>query len=102
LSPYEQLAVLAEEALTLADDDQLDELNAVLARGEALAATLPELPPPSARAALARAVATQERLSARLGSRLAASRAELDRVSRGREAASAYGGAAAPTLDRSA
>jgi hypothetical protein len=102
LSPYEQLAALAEEALALADDDQLDELNAVLARGEALAATLPQAPPPSARGALARTVASQERLSARLGNRLAATRAELDRVGRGREAASAYGAAPAPTLERSA
>jgi hypothetical protein len=102
MSPYEQLAELAERALTLAEADQLDELNEVLARGEALAATLPERPPPSARAPLARAVATQERLSAHLGSRLAATRSELARVGRSRDAASAYAGPPAATLERTA
>jgi len=102
LSPYERLADLAEEALTLAETDQLEELNEVLARGEALAAELPERPPPSARAALARAVTSQERLSARLGSRLAATRTELERVGAGREAAGAYAGTPTPTLERTA
>ncbi len=102
MSPYEQLADLAEQALALAEEDELDQLNEVLARGEALAATLPERPPPSARAALARAVASQERLSARLAVRLAATRSELQRVGRGREAASAYAGTPTPTLERQA
>lgn len=102
MSPYEQLAEIAEEALGLVEEDRLDSLNQVLARGEELAARLPERPPPSARAALARAVASQERLSARLGARLAATRTELERARRGRDAAGAYAGAPAPALDRTA
>lgn len=102
MSPYEQLAELAERALSLAEADRLDELNEVLARGERLSATLPERPPPSARAPLARAVASQERLSAHLGSRLAATRTELARVGRSRDAATAYTLPPPATLNRTA
>jgi flagellar basal body rod protein FlgB len=67
---------------------------------EAESAKLAERPPGSARAALARAVASQERLSARLAGCLAATRTELERV--GRDAAASYAGPPTPTLERTA
>ncbi|MGV1048950.1 MAG: flagellar basal body rod protein FlgC [Solirubrobacterales bacterium] len=61
----------------------------------ALSASLPGHPPAAARADLERAAAAQAQLSARLGASLDATRAEIGRVGRGRDAARSYGAAAA-------
>lgn len=97
--PYEELAELAEAAEALAEQDRVEELEEIFARSAALTATLPETPPQSARPALERAAAAQQRLRTRLGESLLAARSEMDRVDRGRRAARAYGGAAGAALD---
>jgi hypothetical protein len=97
--PYEELAELAEAALELAEPDRVHDLTEIFARTSALTATLPHRPPASARPALERAAAAQQRLQDRLGSDLLAARDELDHVSRGRRAARAYGIAAPKALD---
>jgi hypothetical protein len=100
--PYAELAELAEAALTSADGADLEGLAAALARSEAIVATLPATPPASARPALERAGAAHRRLGPALRASLAETRAELDLVGRGRDAARSYAGAGAATLDRRA
>lgn len=100
--PYDELARLAEEAATLAEQDRLDELEPIFDRSAAVARSLPNEPPATARSALERAAAAQQRVAARLGSSLAELRVELDRVERGRNAARSYGGTAVTTLDHKA
>lgn len=102
MTPYEELAELAESALPLAEQGKLEDIAAALDRCEALAATLPERPPASALPAIERALAAQDRLRARLGSSLAAVRTELDQVDRGRRTAGAYAGATGSLVDERA
>ncbi|HEX8753691.1 MAG TPA: hypothetical protein VF731_09775 [Solirubrobacterales bacterium] len=97
--PYEELADLAEAALELAEQDRVHDLAEIFARSSELTATLHHRPPASARPALERAAAAQQRLQDQLGSALLAARTELDHVSRGRRAARAYGVAAPKALD---
>lgn len=100
--PYEELAELAEAGLALAEQDRLDELADLFDRSSAIAAELPDEPPPSARPALERAAAAQDRLRARIGASLAGTRSELDQADRGRRAARSYGATAPALVDRSA
>ncbi len=97
--PYAELADLAEAAAALVEEERVGELEAIFSRSEAITATLPERPPASARSALERAAAAQERLRGRLGASLEATREQLERVGRGRRAAHSYGGPATATLD---
>ena len=100
--PYAELAELAEAALARADAADFDGLTAALARSEEIVAALPERPPAAARPALERADAAHRRLGPALRASLATTRAELDLVGRGRDAARSYAGSGAGTLDRRA
>ena len=102
LDPYCELAELAEAALELSRDDDREGLTRLLDRSAAIAAELPERPPPGACAALERAAAAHGRLNVWLDAELAVTRSELERVDRGRHAARSYGTASPVLLDQRA
>ncbi len=62
-SPYDELVELIERELQLAGEGRFDELALLTESRIALAATLPDQPPASARPALTRAKLLQERLT---------------------------------------
>lgn len=99
LDPYEELAQLAAAAEELADEGRVEEIEPILDRSAELARGLPDHPPGAAAPALEFAAAAQERLRARLGQSLLATREEMELVGRGRRAARAYGGVTNSALD---
>jgi hypothetical protein len=100
--PYAELAELAEAALELSRDGNEQGAAEVLDRSAALASELPGRPPVSARPALERAAAAQERLTVWLDAKLVSTRSELELVDRGRHAAHSYAGTGAVLLDQQA
>ncbi|MTD45494.1 hypothetical protein GKE82_14650 [Conexibacter sp. W3-3-2] len=99
MSPAVALAALAEEELALVLDGRADELDALHVRREALMGRLMDLAPaglrPEDRAALERAAGTQQLVTLALGDAVAAARAQLGGLHRGRSAAAGYARAAA-------
>jgi hypothetical protein len=91
--PYLRLAELAETEQRLVEEGHLEQLEPHYEEATAIVATLPERPPESAREPLERAARAQEAVAALLGTGLAETRAELGRLRRGRDLASAYGAA---------
>jgi len=89
--PYARLAELAEAEQRVCEEGRLELLDALYEEATAIASTLPEQAPPSAREPLERAARAQEAVAALLGTDLAETRAELGRLRRGRDAAAAYG-----------
>jgi hypothetical protein len=88
--PYARLAELAEAERDLAIAGRIDELLAVQAERTALVAGLPPRAPEAARPWLVRAAAAQAEATAALEGAVAAARAEVLRVERGRTAVAAY------------
>lgn len=95
--PYERLAALAEEELTLVTAAELPEpeaLAALIAERERIVAALPAGAPAVAAPALARAAALQERTTTELAIRSAEVRRSLTVVEQGRRTARGYGDSA--------
>ena len=90
MSPYAQLAAMAETERDLALAGRYDELAAVQARRASLFASLPDRPPAEAEPHLRRAAAAQAPATAALGAAVAVARREAVRVERGRGAVAAY------------
>jgi len=92
--PYERLAAIAEQELALVSAfalERVGELVALAQQRTTLVASLPARPPASARAALARAAALQERTTAALSVLVAELGRDLNGVDRARRAARGYG-----------
>ncbi|HEY4280283.1 MAG TPA: hypothetical protein VGM91_18820 [Conexibacter sp.] len=92
--PYEALAELGQRQLDLLSGDELPdgaELLALLQERRELLATMPATPPQSAAAALARAKAINDRITAELARHASAARRALSHVEQGRRAARGYG-----------
>jgi hypothetical protein len=89
-APYARLAELAEAERDLAVAGRIDELLAVQAERAALVARLPARAPEGARPWLARAAAAQVDATVALSAAVAAARAAVVRVERGRTAVAAY------------
>ena len=96
MSPYEALADLAERELHLVSVGEISDLPALDKERTALLASLPPVPPATARPALERASVLQARTTAVLQERLAETGAELRRLSKGRSAIRGY----APRIER--
>jgi hypothetical protein len=96
MTAYDALATLAERELELVSAGSLDELAALYDRRDAVVATLPPTPPPSARPALERAATLQALVTDVLMERMQATGAELRRIGHGRTAVNGY----APAMDR--
>ncbi len=95
--PYTTLLELTEREHALVVAGTWEELAAVDATRRALLATLPVVPPPTARAALTRAVAVQTATTALISTQVRELRRSLGHVAQGRVAVQGYGGGAAAT-----
>jgi hypothetical protein len=95
MTPYEALAELAQRELELVSAGTMERLPALREQRNALLASLPPVPPPTARPALERTARLQESVTARLEERRAEIGAELRRLTRGRTAMRGY----APRLE---
>jgi hypothetical protein len=89
-APYEALLELIERELQLAGEGRFDELVKVAGARAALAETLPEIPPASARETLERAWLTQQRLTIELTRGREALLIELSKLERAQRAAHGY------------
>lgn len=89
--PYTRLAELAEAEQRACEEGHLELLEANYEEAAAIVPTLPAQAPESAREPLERAAHAQDAVAALLGTGLAETRAELGRLRRGRDVASAYG-----------
>ncbi len=103
-APYERLAELAERELALVtafEPSRIGELVALQQSRTTLVSSLPEKPPPGARAALLRAHEAQQRTTAALTVLCDQLGHELGDVDRGRRAARGYAALppARPVLD---
>jgi hypothetical protein len=90
MTAYDALAELAQRELDLVSAGEMDKLPALRDQRNALVATLPAAPPPSARAALERTTALQERISALLEDGVQVVGAELRKLTHGRTAMRGY------------
>jgi hypothetical protein len=90
MSPYDALAALAERELELVSGGALDKLPALHERRNALVASLPAAPPASARPALERTAALQQRVSELLQERVQLVGVELRKLTHGRTAVRGY------------
>jgi hypothetical protein len=88
--PYERVLELGELELELVRGERWEELERLGAEREQLIASLPPLPPQSARGPLERAAMLQQRVSEELGRAIALAREGLGRVDRSRRAAAGY------------
>jgi hypothetical protein len=89
--PYARLAELAETEAVLIAEGRTDETESLWREREGLVRSLPATPPTVARPHLERAERAVRSLQATLEVRLAEARNELAEISRGRQAAAAYG-----------
>jgi hypothetical protein len=88
--PYEALAALSEHELELVAVRDFDAIGELKRAREALVATLPAVPPPSAGAALTRCWQLNQRVRIELLRVREAIILELDTVRRGQRAANGY------------
>jgi hypothetical protein len=93
--PYTTLLELTEREHALVVAGTWEELAAVDATRRALLATLPEVPPLTARAALTQAVAVQTATTALISRQVRELRRSLGHVAQGRVALEGYGGGSA-------
>jgi hypothetical protein len=96
IDPYERILALGERELELVQGERWEELAALGEEREQLIASLPPLPPATARGPLEKAAELQQRVSAELTRSLALAREGLGRLDRGRRAAAGY----APVVER--
>lgn len=96
MTGYDTLADLAELELELVRAGETGRLPALHAERNALVATLPAMPPATARPALERTAALQARVTALLEERIGAAGVDLRRLATGRTAMRGY----APSLER--
>ncbi|MEA2449459.1 MAG: hypothetical protein QOG63_1391 [Thermoleophilaceae bacterium] len=96
MTAYDALTEIAERELELVSAGSLDDLAALYDRRDAVVASLPATPPPSARSALERTATLQGLVSEVLRERLQATGAELRRLGHGRTAVNGY----APAIER--
>jgi hypothetical protein len=89
-APYEALLGLIERELQLAGEGRFDELLEVAGARAALAETLPETPPASAREPLERAWLMQQRLTIELARGREALLVELAKLERAQRTADGY------------
>jgi hypothetical protein len=89
-APYETLARILERELEVLGAGELDKLDALKGEREALIATLPAVPPASARPALERASLTHKRVQIEVVRRREAIVLELAQVERVRRVAHGY------------
>jgi hypothetical protein len=94
--PYQRIAELGELELELVSGGRWEELAELGSEREQLIASLPPLPPHTAREPLEKAAALQQRVSAELSRSIALAREGLGRVDRSRRAAAGY----APPVER--
>ena len=90
--PYTTLLELTEREHALVVAGTWEELAAVDATRRALLASLPDVPPPAARAALTQAVAVQTATTALISRQVRELRRSLGHVAQGRVALEGYGG----------
>jgi hypothetical protein len=90
MTSYDALAALAERELELVSAGRFDRLPELHDRRDALVAALPPVPPSSARAALERTAALQERVTAALAGRRDELSHDLRRLTHGRSAVRGY------------
>jgi hypothetical protein len=94
--PYERILALGERELELVQGERWEELAELGEERQQLIASLPPLPPATARGPLERAAEVQQRVSAELARSIALAREGLGRLDRGRRAAAGY----APPIER--
>lgn len=98
--PYALLEEYARRGQELASTEQLEELGELASRFDALAASLPHVPPEHARPSLEAAERALASNVAQLEARIAAVREELARLGRGRRTRATYFGTTpASTVD---
>lgn len=95
--PYQRILELGELELQLVQGERWEELAQLGTEREQLIASLPPLPPTTARGPLEKAAELQQRVSAELARSLALAREGLGRVDRSRRAAAGY---APPPVER--
>jgi hypothetical protein len=90
MTGYDALAEIAQRELDLVSAGAIERLPELRAERSALVATLPAIPPATARPALERTAALQARISALLEQRLQETGGELRRLTQGRTAMRGY------------
>jgi hypothetical protein len=90
-APYEALAQLGELELELIGEGRVEELPELWQARDALLATLPQTPPPAARAALERCALMQKRIRIEIVRCQEEVLRELAKVHRAQRMARAYG-----------
>lgn len=90
MSPYDALADIAERELELVRAGAVDKLSALHAQRTAITASLPDVPPPTAKPALERAAELHARVIAALEERMRGTAVELRKLSKGRTAMRGY------------
>jgi hypothetical protein len=96
MSPYDALADIAQRELELVKAGAVDRLSELHAQRHAIVATLPVMPPATARPALERAAELHARVIEALQERLRDTGGELRRLTQGRTAMRGY----APPVER--
>jgi hypothetical protein len=95
--PYERILELGELELELVQGGRWEELAELGSEREQLIASLPPLPPSTARGPLEKAAELQQRVSNELARSIALAREGAGRLDRGRRAAAGY---APPAVER--